>query len=438
MDKVVSRPDRRPASVAARTQERVTKATAVRPVPTRYSPPVLPELDELPKLPISLDVAAHSPLSRRLSAARRPKSPDYWLIVTIAGLLMIGLVMVYSASQFSRPGDAGYWFRQQLLWVILGSGALAFTLSIDYQRWHKIALPGLLLGCLLLAVVLLFGTSVSGGRRWLSLGLLTFQPSELIKLAVVIYFAHWLARRGDRVQSVPEGLVPFAFLLGAIVISIVLENDVGTSLVVVLTALAMFHSAGARLGHLLVALSFGVVSYLLIVLATGFRRDRFEAFLHPLPPGCGGTASYQVCQGLISLGSGGITGSGLGDGVQKAGYLPNPFTDGIFAITGQELGLFGCMVIILLFAIVAYRGLQIARHANDMFGSLLAGGITCWLIVQAAINIGSVVDLIPYTGVPLPLISYGGSSLITTLAALGILLNISRYTTDPGTEEVSG
>ncbi|MGO8949068.1 MAG: putative lipid II flippase FtsW [Ktedonobacterales bacterium] len=428
MGSVPGQSRRWPDSVAARGRVGVAQPPRLRRAPARYSPTVLPELGDLPRLTRPSDLESHSPLSRRLRQARRPNPPDYWLILTIVGLLVVGLVMMYSASQFATPGDPAYWFRHQVVWMLLGAGALVFTLSIDYHRWRLVALPGLGVGFLLLIAVLLFGTSISGGQRWLSLGAFSFQPSELIKLIAVIYIAHWLARRGKRVQSTSEGLVPFAFLLCTILICIVLENDVGTSLVVALTALAMFYAAGARLAHLLAALAFGMLSYLVIILATSFRRERFLAFLHPLPPSCGGSASYQLCQGLISLGSGGITGRGLGDSIQKAGYLPNPFTDGIFAVTGEELGLLGCVAIILLFAIIAYRGLQIARHASDTFGCLLAGGITCWIVVQAAINIGSVADLIPYTGVPLPLISFGGSSLISTLAAIGILLNISRYT----------
>jgi len=360
--------------------------------------------------------------------ARRPGPPDYWLILTITGLLLIGLVMVYSASQFAAPGDPSYWLRHQFVWVVLGGAALLLAVSIDYRRFRSLAVPGILLAFLLLLAVLLFGHSISGGQRWLLFGPLSFQPSELVKLLLVIYFAHWQARRGELVQSFSSGLVPFVMLLGGVLVFIVLQNDVGTSLVIALTGLAMFYAAGARFSHMLIALATGAFSYLIIILATSFRRARFEAFLHPLPPGCGGSSSYQLCQGLISLGSGGITGRGLGDSIQKAGYLPNPFTDGIFAITGEELGLLGCVAIIILFVIITYRGLQIARHASDPFGSLLACGITCWFVIQAAINIGSVVALIPYTGVPLPFVSFGGSSLITCLAGVGILLNISRHT----------
>jgi cell division protein FtsW len=404
------------------------------PASKRAGLPVLPEISDLPtSLHRPLDAAALSPLSRRLREAHRPGPPDYWLILTVIGLLVIGLVMVYSASQFAAPGDPSYWLRHQCVWAVLGGATLLLAMSIDYRRLRSLALPGIILAFLLLLAVLLIGHSVSGGQRWLSFGPLSFQPSELVKLLLVIYFAHWLVYKGELVQSFSNGLVPFTMLLGGILLFVVLQNDVGTSLIIAFIGLAMFYAAGSRLSHLLVALAAGACAYMVIILATSFRRARFEAFLHPLPPSCGGSSAYQLCQGLISLGSGGITGRGLGDSIQKAGYLPNPFTDGIFAITGEELGLLGCVAIIVLFVIITYRGLQIARHASDPFGSLLACGITCWLVIQAAINIGSVIDLIPYTGVPLPFVSFGGSSLITCLAGVGILLNISRHTQrEPG------
>jgi cell division protein FtsW len=200
--------------------------------------------------------------------------------------------------------------------VVLGVAALLLTISIDYRRLRSLAGPGIILAFLLLLAVLLIGHSVSGGQRWLSFGPFSFQPSELVKLLLIIYFARWLVRRGELVQSLSNGLVPFVMLLGSILLFVVLQNDVGTSLVIAFIGLAMFYAAGARLSHVLIALASGACSYLVIIVATSFRRDRFLAFLHPLPPGCGGTSSYQLCQGLISLGSGGITGRGLGDSIQ--------------------------------------------------------------------------------------------------------------------------
>jgi cell division protein FtsW len=388
--------------------------------------PLLPESTEKPKRQYISGSA--SPLSQRLRAASRPGSPDYWLILAVLALLVIGLVMVDSASQFATPGDPSYWFRHQLVWALLGVAALLFAVSIDYHHWRHLALPGLLLGLLLLVAVVVHGVSISGAQRWLVLGDFSFQPSELIKLLLVIYCAHWLVRRRDALQSVSGGLVPFTLLMCSVLLLIILQNDMGTSVIIALTGLAMFYAAGGRLLHLLAIAVSGSLTYLVIIMVTSFRRARFEAFLHPLPPGCGGPASYQLCQGLISLGSGGVTGRGLGDSIQKAGYLPNPFTDGIFAVIGEELGLLGCAAIIFLFVVVAYRGLSIAQRAPDTFGSLLACGITCWMVAQAAVNIGSVADLIPFTGVPLPFVSFGGSSLISLLAAVGILLNISRQT----------
>jgi cell division protein FtsW len=403
----------------------------------------LPDLDDLadrPSLPPppdsaeqhqkrhAADVAVHSPLSQRLRAASRPGAPDYWLILAVMALLVIGLVMVDSASQFATPGDPSYWFRHQLVWALLGGGALLVALSIDYHLWRRMALPAMLLGLALLVAVLVVGVSVSGAQRWIVLGDFSFQPSELVKLLLVIYCAHWLVRRRATLQSVSGGLVPFTVLICSVLLLIILQNDMGTSVIVALTGLAMFYAAGGRVRHILAIVVSGSLAYLVIIMATNFRRARFDAFLHPLPPACGGPASYQLCQGLISLGSGGITGRGLGDSIQKAGYLPNPFTDGIFAVIGEELGLVGSAAIIFLFVVVAYRGLLIAQRAPDTFGSLLACGITCWIIAQAAVNIGSVANLIPFTGVPLPFVSFGGSSLISLLAAVGILLNISRHT----------
>jgi cell division protein FtsW (lipid II flippase) len=193
----------------------------------------------------------------------------------------------------------------------------------------------------------------------------------------------------------------------------------------------MFFAAGASLLQLVpVALLSGGSAWLLTA-GTAFRRARLDAFLHPLPPGCSNAASYQVCQGLISLGSGGLFGRGLGDGIAKAGYLPNPFTDSIFAVIGEELGLVGCGLVFALFIALAFFGFRIGRRAQDPFAALVACGITTWLVVQAAVNIGSVVDAIPFTGVPLPFISVGGSSLVTSLAAVGLLLNISRSSRRP-------
>lgn len=370
----------------------------------------------------------YSPLAARFARLRRPGAMDYVLLLAVVVLLLLGLVMVYSASQFAIPSDPDYWFRHQVIWVLIGIAALTVTSRIEYQVWRKVALAGMGLCVALLIAVLIAGHIAYGAQRWLSLGLFSFQPSELTKLALVIYIADWLVRKGDAVRSLRNGLLPFAVLTGIVLGLILLQNDLGTSIVVALVALVMFYAAGANVLQLVPTLALGILAALVLAAGTSFRRARLDAFLQPLPPGCASASSYQVCQGLISLGSGGIFGRGLGDSVQKAGYLPNPFTDSIFAITGEELGLLGCALIVLLFGLLAFEGLRIGRRVPNAYGSLLACGITCWLVVQAAVNIGSVVDAIPFTGVPLPFVSYGGSSLATSLAAVGILLNISRHT----------
>lgn len=371
------------------------------------------------------------PLSVRPHAARRPHAPDYPLLLAVIALLLIGLVMVYSASQLAVAGDPGYWFRRQAIWAALGLAALLVTAHLDYRVWRRLALPGMIAAVALLLLVLPFGQTAYGAQRWLRLGAFSFQPSELAKLALAVYVADWLVRKGEAVRSLRDGLLPFALITGSVLALIFLQNDLGTSLVVGALALALFCAAGANLLQLVPTLALGGASVWLLAAGTPFRRARLDAFLHPLPPGCAEAASYQVCQGLISLGSGGVFGRGLGDSVQKAGYLPNPFTDSIFAVLGEELGLLGCALVIALFALLAFRGLRIGRRAPDAYGALLACGITCWLVAQAAINIGSVVDAIPFTGVPLPFVSFGGSSLVTALAAVGVLLSISRHATLP-------
>jgi cell division protein FtsW len=390
-----------------------------------YAPPAIPN-------------APSQPLTRRALAlvgagAEQEPPMDLALLLAVAGLLLIGLVMVYSASQFATPSDPGYYFRHQAVWAVIGGVALLITSRLDYHIWRRLAIPGMALTLALLALVLIHGHTVYGAQRWLSLPFFSFQPSELTKLALAIYVADWLVRKGKGVRTFRGGLIPFAAITGVVLVLILLQNDLGTSLVVGVLAVSMFFAAGASLLQLVPTLGLGALSVVLFTATSTFRRARLDAFLDPLPHGCTSAASYQVCQGLVSLGSGGLFGRGLGDSVQKAGYLPNPFTDSIFAVTGEELGLVGCAVLLTLFGVLAFRGLRAGRRAPDAFGALLACGVTCWLVAQAAINIGSVVDAIPFTGVPLPFVSFGGSSLVTSLAAVGILLNISRYSKRPTT-----
>lgn len=370
--------------------------------------------------------------------AKRSGAPDVILLTAVAGLLVIGLAMVYSASQLVVPGDPGYWVRRQALWAAIGLVALAVTARVDYHVWRRLfwgraSLAGMALAVILLALVLKLGHTVYGAQRWLHLGLFSFQPSEFAKLALALYIADWLARKGDEVRSFLYGLVPFALVTGLVLALVLMQNDLGSAVILACLAVVMFFVAGASLFQLVPTLALGGGLFALFVAHSSFRLARLDAFLHPLPPGCADAASYQVCQGLIALGSGGVFGRGLGASVQKAGYLPNPFTDSVFAVLGEELGLLGCAVVLALFAVLAYRGLRAGRRAPDLYGALLACGITCWLLVQAVLNIGSVASALPFTGVPLPFVSYGGSSLVVALAGVGILLNIAGQAKTPET-----
>ena len=363
---------------------------------------------------------------------------DYTLLAAVSGLLCFGLVMVYSASTEAVYGDPSYWFRRELLWVGLGLIAMLITLNTPHHRWQHLSVPLMACALALLVLVLIIGKNINGGQRWLPLGPFTFQPSELAKLAFTLYIADWLSRKGSQVESFMYGLVPFAILTGFVIILVILQNDMGTAIIIAAFAGAMFITAGANLLHLLPMMISGVATFVFIAFSTPFRVSRLEAFIDPL--NCASSASYQVCQGIIALGSGGFTGLGLGASRQKAGYLPNPWTDSIFAIIGEELGFIGCAVVILLIVTLTYRAFRVSRRAPKMYGALLATGVACWISVQAILNIGSVVALIPFTGVPLPFVSFGGSSLVTTLAAIGILLNISRYSqhSSSGTQQHAG
>ena len=359
---------------------------------------------------------------------------DSWLLIVVLALVCIGLVMVYSASSFISAryyGDASYFFQKQLIWALLGVVVLFVTMRIDYRFWRRVSLIGLVITFPMLVFVLKFGTSAYGASRWIGFGsFFSFQPSELIKLVLALYIADWLGRKGSKVSTFVYGLAPFVILVGIILGLVLLENDMGTAIIIAGLTTVMFFSAGANITQFLLAMGCGG-----LIFATqafrGYRMLRLTGFMNPFKDVSG--INLQLYQSLLALGSGGWLGVGLGASRQKTGWLPLPQIDSIFAILGEELGFIGCAVIVLLFLFLAFRGFRLARRTQDMYGSLLAAGITTWLVLQAMINIGSTTGSIPYTGVPLPFISYGGSSFIIAMAAVGVLLNISRYTQEPET-----
>ena len=373
--------------------------------------------------------------TRVLPGSRAGHPPDYWLLTTVLMLLMFGTVMVFSASFAigieNEGGNSYYFLTRQVIWVTIGLAALLVTMNIDYHVWRRLALPGMLLVLILLAVVVLVpaaGTEAGGATRWIPLGPLSFQPSEVAKPIVVIYLAEWLSQKGAKVRDFSYGLVPFAIYLGLLVGLVMLQPDLGTSAVLASIGIGMFLVAGADLVQFSGLIATGGVAFLVLALGASYRRARILIFLNPDADPL--NLGWQLKQARLALGSGGIFGLGLGASRQKFAWLPAAQNDAIFAVIGEELGLIGCSFVLLLFLALAWRGYRVATKAPDAFGSLVGVGIVTWIIFQAAINIGGITMTIPFTGVPLPFISYGGTSLAVSLAAIGILLNISRHTID--------
>jgi len=353
---------------------------------------------------------------------------DYLLIITIAALLIIGLMMIYSATfalGYQLYDQPTYYFIRQLLWMGVGLLVMIIFARVEYHTWRRFSILLMTFTLLLLGVVLLVGQERFGGQRWLLNG--SIQPSELSKLAIIIYIADWLSSKGEQIRKVSYGLIPFAILLGMITGLIVLQRSLSTAVLIAMTAIAMFFIAGGNLWQIIASGILGGGTIAFLTAQSAYRLTRVATFLDPLnadPLDSG----YQIRQILIALGSGGLTGLGLGASRQKFGYIPASHTDGIFAILGEELGLVGSLAVLGLFAFLAYRGFRVAMLAPDSFGRVLASGITCSLIFQAIVNVGVVTASIPFTGVTLPFISFGGSSLVVTMASAGLLLAVSRRT----------
>ncbi len=367
----------------------------------------------------------------RPRTAGRPTPQAALLTATVVVLLVLGLVMSFSASfvrSTAETGDPFGIFRRQLLWCLIGLVPMTVAARLDPGVWRRAAGPLLIVGLVLSALVLVpsIGLEAYGARRWLRVGPVTLQPSEILKLAVPLYIAHVLARRWHRIRAgdLHGMLMPAVPLLVLVAGMVMAEPDLETSALLLAIGGLLLFTAGlpARLvaaGAAALAV-FGAVA----ITQVGFRTARITAWLDPMadPANMG----YQSVQGFLALGSGGWLGTGLGQGRGKWLYLPNADTDFIFAIIGEELGLVGASVTLLLYVALAIGGVRTARAARDPFGRLIATGITGWLLMQATINIGSVVGLLPVTGVTLPLVSVGGSSLVITMTAVGLLLSVAR------------
>lgn len=350
-------------------------------------------------------------------------SPDQWLIGIVLLLSFFGVLMVYDSSvaiAIRDFGDQYYFAREQLKWLGIGIIAMIVLSRIDYHRWYGLAFPALLgtMGLLMAVFVPGFGVRALGAHRWLNFGIFILQPAELAKLVLVLYLAAWFsAREKGRFGA-------FLLLTGIIFGLVILEPDLGTGVVIVVIALVMYFLSGASVKHFAILLPLVIIGVLVLAISSPYRFRRLTTYLNPESDPLG--ASYQIRQVLLGLGSGGWTGIGIGKSRQKYEYLPEANTDSIFAIIGEETGFMGAILIVGAFAFLVWRAFRIAAWAADPFGKLLAAGIASWIAVQSVLNIGAMAAIIPLTGIPLPLISYGGSSLVILLAATGIILNISR------------
>jgi cell division protein FtsW len=356
--------------------------------------------------------------------------PDQILTTTIFALLVFGLVMLSSAgvaiSQL-RFGDPYYFFKHQLFFgVIPGLVLMYFAQKIDYHFWKKFAFPFFALNLIFLILVFIpgLGLNFQGASRWIRLGPFSFQPSEMLKLSIILYLAAWLESKREKGADFFEGFLPFLAIVGTVGFLIIKQPDMGTLGSIVLISMAVYFMSGAKWKHLAAMLGLGALAFLALVKFESYRMSRLMVFLHPEmdPRGIG----YQINQALLAIGSGGIFGLGLGHSRQKFNYLPEPVGDSIFAIIAEELGMIGAAALVVLFIVFAMRGLKIAKNAPDIFGRLVAVGITSWVIFQALMNIAAISGLIPLTGVTLPFISYGGTSLVFLMTGVGILLNISK------------
>ncbi len=357
---------------------------------------------------------------------------DTILVGTLIVIASFGTLILFSASYavgIRDTGDSLYFLKRQAVSALLGVAALLVTSRVDYHVWRRWSVPAMIVNVLLLVAVLPLGRTVFGARRWFEVGPVQVQPSEIMKFVLILYMADLLDRKGSRIRHFLNGAIPFAIILGVILFLVMLEPDLGTATVLAVIGISVFLIAGADIRQLGLFMMSGVGAFALLALTAPYRRERLLLFLHPERDLR--DAGWQLWQARIALGDGGIFGLGLGASRQKFSWLPAAHTDAIFAVIGEELGLVGCAVVIGLFAAMAVRGYRTALRAPDRFGAIMATGITTWLVFQAVINIGGVTTAIPFTGVPLPLFSYGGSSLAVTLGALGVLISISRATPTP-------
>jgi cell division protein FtsW len=357
--------------------------------------------------------------------------PNLALVISILTLVVVGSVLISSASLVlskQATGNPSAYFFRHMGFLAIGVVAFWGAFKIDYNIWKKYA-PYILFGSLILMVAVFIpgiGVKINGARRWIG-GPLQFAPAEVFKLALIIYLAAWFEKIGENVKSFAYSTVPFILILAVSATLIILQPDMGTMLIVAMTAGVMYMVAGANLSHILALVGAGILGVIALIKIEPYRMARFTIFMNPTADTSG--AGYQINQALLAIGTGGLMGLGFGQSRQKFNYLPEAATDSIFAVTAEELGFFRAGLLVLAFLVIAYNGYKVAEKAPDKYSKLLAVGITTWITFQALLNIAAMLSMVPLTGVPLPFISMGSSSTIMLLFASGILINISQFTT---------
>ncbi len=360
---------------------------------------------------------------------KKAKGDTFFLLV-LGMILLFGLAILASASSvlsFKDYGNSYGYLKHQVLFALL-PGIVAFFVAsrINYSIYKKLAMPFLIFNIFLL--FLLFVPSLSfetkGAVRWLQFGSLTFQPSELLKLSFILYLSAWFESRRKNLKTLQGGLIPFLVVCSIIAVFLIAQPDLGTLIVILLIGAIIYFIAGGRIVHLILSGILGIVAFVILVYSDQYRLQRVTTFFNPELDPLG--AAYQINQALIAIGSGGIFGQGFGMSKQKYNYLPEAMGDSIFAIVAEELGFVGVLIAIILFLLLAYRGFWIAKRANTSFGKFVVVGIISWISIQAFVNIGAISGMLPLTGITLPFVSYGGSSLLVLLAASGIVYNISK------------
>jgi cell division protein FtsW len=361
---------------------------------------------------------------------KEDKTPDIILLLVTLILVTVGTAMIYSSSSIialEKFKDSQYFLKKQILFVFLGLILMVLMTKIPYTQLKKAAYPGMLLSIILLIFLLIpsVGIKRGGATRWLSVGGISFQVTEMLKIAMVVFLAHLLARKASQLKDFGKGILFPLIIISLVILLVLLEPDFGTALIIATILFLMLSIAGSRIKHLLLLMTAFIPVGILLILHKGYRLARLTAFLDPWKDAS--NTGFQIIQSLLSFGSGGTFGVGIGDGMQKLFYLPEPHTDFILSTIAEESGFIGVTIVITMFALFALRGFMIALKAPDLFGTLLAAGLTMVITLEAVINIAGVMGLIPLKGLVLPFLSYGGTAFIMSMTAVGILLNISAH-----------